>query len=78
MEAALRQKIGEAPDGSEEKSHFQEFFSLLSGKKTPESSSGGTKVPSSSFASIIEEVRRPMIHSSQRWDFGAMKDRQNS
>ena len=30
MEAALRQKIGAAPEGSDEKRHLQELRSLLS------------------------------------------------
>ncbi len=69
MEAALRQKIGEAPEGSEEKRHLQELLSLLSGQKTPEAS----KVLTPSFASILEEVSQPMIRSSRRLDFGAME-----
>ncbi len=73
MEVALRQKIGEAPEGSEEKRHLQELLSLLSGQKTPEAPPTASKVLTPSFASILEEVSQPMIRSSRRLDFGAME-----
>ena len=73
MEAALRQKIGEAPEGSEEKRHLQELLSLLSGQKTPEAPPTASKVLTPSFASILEEMGVPMIRSSRRLDFGAME-----
>ena len=73
MEVALRQKIGEAPEGSEEKRHLQELLSLLSGQKTPEAPPTASKVLTPSFASILEEMGVPMIRSSRRLDFGAME-----
>ena len=73
MEVALHQKIGEAPEGSEEKRHLQELLSLLSGQKTPEAPPTASKVPTPSFASILEEMGVPMIRSSRRLDFGAME-----
>ena len=73
MEAALRQKIGAALEGSDEKRHLQELLALLSGPKTPEAPPTASKAPTPSFASILEEMGVPMIRSSRRLNFRAME-----
>ena len=84
MELALLQQIQEVPDGSDEKNRLQDPLSLLSARKSSESSSpppkdSAPKTTSTdkganlSFASIIGEMSETMLRASKRLDFGAME-----
>ncbi|EQD80913.1 hypothetical protein B1A_00384, partial [mine drainage metagenome] len=84
MELALLQQIQEVPEGSDEKNRLQDLLSLLSARKSSESSSPSPKDaapkttspdkgPNLSFASIIGEMSETMLRSSKRLDFGAME-----